>query len=72
MTGDAMKQAWMTASDYALHTLDGLCRALDVDQKQNGWQEKLAPFAPVWAAMIKAAAVDFQTAVTNGAVEVHR
>ena len=66
---DAMRQAPMTASEYARDSLEQLCRMLDIDRKKKGWQQKLAPFAPVWAAMVKAAAADFETAVSGGAVE---
>ena len=70
MTGDtAMRQAWMTAGDYASNTQDGLLAMLDIDRKTKGWQEKLAPFAPVWAAMIAAAASDFHTTSATGKVE---
>lgn len=64
----AMRQAWMTANDYALHTLDSLLDRLSIDQTQPGWQAQLALFAQVWAAMIAAAAQDFETAMSGGII----
>ena len=66
---DAMKQAPMTASEYARDSLEQLCLMLGIDRREKDWQAKLAPFAPVWAAMVRAAASDFETAVSSGAVD---
>ncbi len=60
----------MTSGEYAMKAMDALCDLLAVDRKTKGWQAKLAPFALVWAAMIAAAADDFTTAVSSGAVDI--
>ena len=64
----AMQQAWMTAHDYALHAVYDLCEILDINRSKPGWREKLAPFAPVLAAMITAAATDNDTTGRSGVV----
>lgn len=70
MTADElMKQASMTSHDYALKAMHDLSGLLGLDMKRlsnSELLEKLAPFAPVWAAMISAAAQDFDTSISNG------
>jgi len=58
---EAMEQASMTSHDYAMKALYDLCDLLGVKRGSKDWQDRLAPFAPVWAAMITAAATDFDT-----------
>jgi hypothetical protein len=65
----ALRQAHMTARDYAIHAVSDLCVILGIDRREAGWTEKLAPFAPVLAAMVKAAAMDFDTAAKADADE---
>jgi hypothetical protein len=60
---NALHQAHAAAATYMEHGLRDLCAALDIDRGLKGWQEKLAPFAPVLAAMVTAAATDFETAM---------
>ncbi len=67
--GNALRQASMTSHDYAMKALDDLVDMLGIDKKKATWRAQLAPFAPVWAAMIAAAAQDFDTAVRGGIVE---
>lgn len=70
MTPDeAMRQAAMTAGDYAIDCTDKLCKILGINKSPDGWQQQLAPFAPVLAAMITAAAQDFETSQRHGWVE---
>lgn len=70
MTPDnALRQASMTAAEYADNALDALTKALNIDTREKEWRKHLAPFASVWAAMVTAAATDFDTAVRCGAVE---
>lgn len=45
---DAMKQASMTASEYARDSLEHLCQMLGIDRRGREWQAMLAPFAGVW------------------------
>ena len=62
----AMKQASKTSHQYAVEALDSLCRLLDLDQhKDKEWRTKIAPFAPVWAAMIAASTSDFASAMEH-------
>jgi hypothetical protein len=73
MTPDnALRQAHMTAHDYASNTVRDLCGILDIDQSEVGWQDQLAPFASVLASMVTAAAMDFDTAMRCGAVDGFR
>jgi hypothetical protein len=65
---EALRQASMTAHDYALCAHINLCKILDLEQRDPKLREKLAPFAVVWAAMIAAAAKDFDTAMREGVV----
>jgi hypothetical protein len=65
----AVRQAHMTASDYATFAVINLCEALDIDRRANGWRNQLAPFAPVLAAIIAASAKDYDTAMKRGAIE---
>lgn len=66
---NAMRQAAMTAAEYADRTLDDLLKALDIQRDGKGeWREKVAPFAAVWAAMITASASDFDVAERHGAI----
>jgi hypothetical protein len=70
MTPDnALRQAHNTAHDYTMHAVSDLCDILNIDRKKEGWREQLAPFATVLAAMVTAVAMDFDTAVGNGAVD---
>jgi hypothetical protein len=64
----AMRQAHKTAEVYARNAVDDLCEILDIDHKKSNWREQLAPFAPVLAAMINAAATDFDTAMRGGRI----
>jgi hypothetical protein len=54
-----------TAASYAVHhaqqTLVHLLRELRIEREDADWRGKLAPFAPVWAAMIAAAAAGHRT-----------
>jgi hypothetical protein len=60
MTGDnAMLQASATAQTYAQNAVEDLCVMLGIDRRKAGWREELAPFAPVLATMIRAAAQDY-------------
>jgi len=59
----------MTAHDYASHCLDDLMGLLDIERREVGWQEKVVPFAGVWAAMITASTKDFDTAMRCGVVD---
>ena len=69
MDGEAAaRQSSATARFYARNALDDLCMMLGIDRNKSGWRAELAPFAPVLAAMIIAAARDFHTA--TGAVLV--
>lgn len=65
----AARQAWKTASEYARCSRDELLLMLNMDMQTPDWQAKLAPFACVWAAMIEAAAKDYDTAAKTGAVD---
>jgi hypothetical protein len=65
----AVRQAHMTASDYATFAVRNLCDVLGIDRRANGWRTQLAPFAPVLAAMITAAAKDYDTAMKGGVIE---
>ena len=53
------------AANYAVHhaekTLEHLLRELRIARDDVDWRVKLAPFAPVWAAMIAAAAAGHRT-----------
>lgn len=70
MTGDeGVKQAYMTANNYAEASLKHLAEMLDIDLGKPGFQEKLAPFAFVWGSMITAASRDFHTATIAGVVD---
>jgi hypothetical protein len=64
----ALYQAADTAHDYALRSLTAMLKLLEIDRHKAGWQDKLAPFAPVWAAMITAAAQDFATTNEAGVI----
>ena len=67
MDGEAAaRQSSTTARFYARNALDDLCMMLGI---KAGWRAELAPFAPVLAAMIIAAARDFHTATGAGLVE---
>jgi hypothetical protein len=65
---NAMRQAHLTARDYAMWSVTDLCEILDIDQREPGWRTALAPFAPVLAGMITAAAMDYDTAAKGGVV----
>lgn len=65
---NAVHQATLTVDDYAKFTLKTLCGLLDIDPDEKDFRKELAPFAGVWAAMITAAAQDFDTAVKSGHV----
>jgi len=65
---EALRQASMTAHDYALCAQINLCKILELEQRDPKLRDKLAPFAVVWAAMIAAAAKDFDTAMREGVV----
>jgi hypothetical protein len=70
MSGEtAMRQAHLTACEYAAYTLKGLCQELGINIGAHGWRDRLAPFAPVWAAMIRAAAQDYDTAARSGFID---
>lgn len=64
----AMRQASMTAEEYARDTLNTLAGMLQIDRKAPDWREQLAPFANVWAAMIAASSSDYEVAANNGAI----
>ncbi len=42
---------------------------VSIDRRDPKWRDQLAPFAPVLAAMITAAATDFDTAMKCGVVD---
>jgi hypothetical protein len=65
----ALRQAHMTAHDYAAHAIGNLCELLSIDRRQPDWRKALEPWAPVPAAMIAAAASDFRTSTENGVIE---
>jgi hypothetical protein len=65
----AMKAATMTAHDYLINCTHDLCKTLDIDQEKAGWQERLAPFAPVLAAMIQLAMRDYEAFMRSDTVE---
>ena len=66
----AVEQASTTAREYARKAVSDLKDILGIDSKSDSTvQAQLAPFAPVLAAMIAAAAQDFHTAVMSGAVD---
>lgn len=44
------------ASHHAETSLRHLLACLDINRSLAGWQDRLSPFAPVWAAMIAAGA----------------
>jgi hypothetical protein len=70
MDGEAAaRQSSAAARFYARNALDDLCRMLGIDRNKADWRVELAPFAPVLAAMIIAAARDFHTATGAGLVE---
>jgi hypothetical protein len=52
----------MTAHDYMNQAYYNLMEQLDIELNDKDKLKKLAPFASVWAAMIAAAAADFETA----------
>ncbi len=64
-----MRKAWKTATEYASSTLESLLGELRISKNDKAWRDELAPFAPVWAAMISAAARDYCTAVDGGVVD---
>jgi hypothetical protein len=66
---NAVRQAWKTTSEYARCSRDELLLMLNMDMQTPDWQAKLGPFACVWAAMIKAAAKDYDTAARTGVVD---
>jgi hypothetical protein len=61
-----MYQAADTAALYADKAVVNLCGALDIDPRDPNKREKLAPFAPVLAAMIAASAADYDTTMRGG------
>lgn len=65
----AMRQAHATAEEYARASLHALCKMLDISGDDAGLNAKIAPFVPVWVAMIQASVSDFDTAVRCGAVD---
>jgi len=72
MTPDnALRQANMTARDYAALARYDLLKMLHVDDDATleEVREILKDFAPVWAAMIAAASADFATACRSGVVD---
>ena len=64
--GEAMSAATDVGRDYFLSCTYNLCKALDIDQDKAGWQERLAPFAPVLAAMIQLPMRDYENFKRNG------
>lgn len=62
-------EAVETAAAYAVHhaevTLGHLLRLLGLLREQGDFANTLAPFAPVWAAMIAAAAAGHRTLVDH-------
>jgi hypothetical protein len=63
---EAQEQAHMTAAVYARQAIKVLCGILDVDPNYpQAVREELAPFAPLLAAMVTAAADDFRTCIEN-------
>ena len=67
--GEAMSAATDVGHDYLLSCTCNLCKALDIDQDKVGWQERLAPFTPVLAAMIQLAMRDHEIFKRNGFAE---
>lgn len=65
---NALRQANMTAAEYADHAIENLCKALGIDMTAADWRQQLAPFASVLAAMITAAAADYDTAMRGGVI----
>jgi hypothetical protein len=61
--GELMDQASMTSNVYMRKATIELCHELDIDRRKPDWRAQLAPFAPVLAAMIAAAAADFDTGI---------
>src|SRR5262249_40016336 len=66
---EALRQAHMTAHDYASCAVTNLCQILNIEIGSPKWREQLAPFACVLAAMVTAAAADFDTSSRVGVVE---
>jgi hypothetical protein len=68
---DAMRQATDTSNEYTRNTLTTLLDLLAIDPKASAAakRDQLAPFACVWAAMIEAAARDYDSAVKSGVVD---
>jgi hypothetical protein len=70
MTPDnALRQASMTVHDYTMRAVTDLCDLLGIERHEKDWHLELAPFAPVLAAMITAAATDYDTAIRAGVVD---
>jgi hypothetical protein len=65
----AIRQASMTVHDYTMRAVTDLCDLLGIDRQAIDWHTELIPFASVLAAMITAAAADYDTAVRAGVVE---
>jgi hypothetical protein len=62
---ELMQQAPMTAAVYMRAAVAELCHTLDISRGKPGWRDQLAPFAGVLAAMVAAAAADFDTAIRH-------
>jgi len=63
---EAQEQAHMTVEVYTRRAIRVLCDILNVDPSYpDAIHERLAPFAPLLAAMVTAAADDFRTCIEN-------
>lgn len=58
---DAVERAAGYAAHHSETSLQHLLRCLDIERTDPAWRARLAPFAPVWAAMIAAAAAGHAT-----------
>jgi hypothetical protein len=62
---ELMDQASMTSATYMRRAVTELCHTLDIDRDSPDWCNRLAPFAGVLAAMVAAAAADFDTGMRH-------